>query len=199
MIAHPEVLVQLRNMLVVDVDSFNVLEDNTKHPDRLGCGGPPESSGRGMQEERRRRTREAPQAPERGKAMKPTELGHVRVKSPDTACARAEGPNRERSGRPEPAACERGVLSGIVVGGWESQPQGEGPDGSTQPAKETRAGHVGSEQYEPTSLRAIAKHRPRESEYYRGTGCGKTARPGLCRGRRVTGVPTAELLSGTSS
>jgi hypothetical protein len=29
------------------------------------------------------------------------------------------------------------------------------------------------------------------SEYNRGTGCGKTARPGLCRGRRVTGAPTA--------
>jgi hypothetical protein len=31
----------------------------------------------------------------------------------------------------------------------------------------------------------------RASEYNRGTGCGKTARPGLCRGHRVTGVPTA--------
>jgi tetratricopeptide (TPR) repeat protein len=31
----------------------------------------------------------------------------------------------------------------------------------------------------------------RESEYNRGTGCGKTARPGLCGGCRVTGVPTA--------
>ena len=31
----------------------------------------------------------------------------------------------------------------------------------------------------------------RESEYDRRTGCGSTARPGLCRGRRVTGVPTA--------
>ena len=33
----------------------------------------------------------------------------------------------------------------------------------------------------------------RESEYNRGTGCGKTARPGLCGGRPVTGVPTAEI------
>jgi hypothetical protein len=32
--------------------------------------------------------------------------------------------------------------------------------------------------------------RSRESEYYRGTGCGKTARPGLWRGLRATGVPT---------
>jgi hypothetical protein len=31
----------------------------------------------------------------------------------------------------------------------------------------------------------------RGSEYNRGTGCGKTARPGLCGGRWVTGVPTA--------
>ena len=30
----------------------------------------------------------------------------------------------------------------------------------------------------------------RESEYNRGTGCGNTARPGLWRGRPVTGVPT---------
>jgi hypothetical protein len=33
---------------------------------------------------------------------------------------------------------------------------------------------------------------PRECEYNRGTGCGKTARPGLWRGLRVTGVPTPE-------
>jgi hypothetical protein len=33
-----------------------------------------------------------------------------------------------------------GVLSGVVLGGGESPPHGEGPDGSTQPAKETRAG-----------------------------------------------------------
>jgi len=31
---------------------------------------------------------------------------------------------------------------------------------------------------------------PPESEYNRGTGCGKTARPGLCGGLLVTGVPT---------
>ena len=35
----------------------------------------------------------------------------------------------------------------------------------------------------------------RESEYNRRTGCGKTARPGLCRGRRVTGVPIASGVS----
>ena len=34
----------------------------------------------------------------------------------------------------------------------------------------------------------------RGSEYNRGTGCGKTARPGLCGGLRVTGVPTARDL-----
>jgi antitoxin component YwqK of YwqJK toxin-antitoxin module len=35
---------------------------------------------------------------------------------------------------------------------------------------------------------------PRGSEYNRGTGCGKTARPGLCGGRWVTGVPTERAL-----
>jgi hypothetical protein len=30
----------------------------------------------------------------------------------------------------------------------------------------------------------------RESEYNRGTGCGKTARPGLCGGPLVTETPT---------
>jgi len=45
------------------------------------------------------------------------------------------------------AICSWGVLSGIVLRGWESQPHGEGPDGSTQLAKETYVGHVG-----PTSI-----------------------------------------------
>jgi hypothetical protein len=31
----------------------------------------------------------------------------------------------------KPAACRGGVLSGIVLGAWESHVQGEGPDGST--------------------------------------------------------------------
>ncbi len=46
-------------------------------------------------------------------------------------------------GRRKVAICFWGVLSGIVLRGRESLPQGEGPDGSTQLAKETRAGHVG--------------------------------------------------------
>ncbi len=50
----------------------------------------------------------------------------------------------------------RGVLSGIVLRGWESQPQGKGPDGSTQPVKETYAGHAGSESRKRTSLQGIA-------------------------------------------
>jgi len=49
-----------------------------------------------------------------------------------------------------------GVLSGIVLGGGESPLHGEGPDGSTQLAKETRTGQVGPELYEPTLLRATA-------------------------------------------
>ena len=71
---------------------------------------------------------------------------------------------------------------------------------------------VGSDERKQTSLRGIAnkakadkQHRfqkivclraygLRESEYNRGTGCGNIARPGLCGGCRVTGIPTAEAL-----
>lgn len=45
----------------------------------------------------------------------------------------------------------------IVLGGRESRPQGEGMDKNTQPAKETSAGHVGSEKSWQTSLQGIAK------------------------------------------
>ena len=34
----------------------------------------------------------------------------------------------------------------------------------------------------------------RGSEYNRRTGCGKTARPGLYGGCRVTGIPTVEAV-----
>jgi hypothetical protein len=61
-----------------------------------------------------------------------------------------------RIGRQVTAACPRGVLSGRVLSGGESPLHGEGPDGSTPPAKETRAGHVGLDNHEPTSLRGIA-------------------------------------------
>jgi len=98
--------------------------------------------------------------------MKPTELGHERVKSPATACARVESSNKERTGRRENAACRQGVLSGIVVSDGESPLHGEGPDGSTQPAKETRAGQVGPGHHVPTSLRGIA-NRARESKHHR--------------------------------
>ncbi len=66
-------------------------------------------------------------------------------------------------GGPETATRPWGVLSGIVLGGGESPLHGEGPDGSTQPVKETRAGHVGLEPHGPTSLRGIA-HRATQSK-----------------------------------
>ncbi len=72
----------------------------------------------------------------------------------------------ERPGRPEMAVCSWGVLSGIVVGDGESPLYGEGPDGSTQPVQETRAGHAGSGYREPTSLRAIA-NRAQERKHHR--------------------------------
>ena len=98
--------------------------------------------------------------------MKPSVLGHEKAMSPETAWARVEAWSMERPGRPETAACPWGVLSGIVVGGWESQPHGEGPDGSTQPVQATRAGHAGSGYREPTSLRGIA-NRAQERKHHR--------------------------------
>ena len=88
------------------------------------------------------------------------------MKSPDTACARVAFSNTEQPGRPATAAYLRGVLSGIVVGDGESPLHGEGPDGSTQPAKETRAGHEGPGKHEPTSLRGIA-NRAKERKHHR--------------------------------
>jgi hypothetical protein len=72
----------------------------------------------------------------------------------------------EQPGRRESAEYQRGVLSGIVVGDGESPLHGEGPDGSTPPIQETHAGHAGSGNHEPTSLRAIA-NRAKESKHHR--------------------------------
>jgi RNA-directed DNA polymerase len=63
--------------------------------------------------------------------------------------------NHAPGGR-ETATSPWGVLSGIVLSAWESHVHGEGPDGSTQLAKETRAGHVGLDQHESTSLQGIS-------------------------------------------
>jgi hypothetical protein len=58
------VLVQLRDEIVADAEGFNGPEGNTAASGMgKGADGPPESSGHGMQEERRRRTWEAPEAP----------------------------------------------------------------------------------------------------------------------------------------
>jgi hypothetical protein len=163
-----------------------------------------------MQEERRQRTREAPNAPGRGEMMKLTGLGHERVKSPLVhrlaACARVESSNRERAGRRETAGCRQGVLSGRVVGDGESPSHGEGPDRSTQPAKETRAGHAGSGQHVPTSLRGIA-NRARESKRHRfrnlfrelGHTQVQAAAPASAAGRAVGAAHCASPATGFCS
>src|SRR5215475_12166020 len=55
-----------------------------------------------------------------------------------------------------PARCGWGVVSSRGLGGGESPRHGAGLDGRTQPGKDTHPGHVGPDEYEPTSLRAIA-------------------------------------------
>jgi len=59
-IAHPEVLVQLRQSKFRTPRVLTCPKATRRHPSWRGCGGPAESTGRGMQEEMRRRTREAP-------------------------------------------------------------------------------------------------------------------------------------------
>jgi hypothetical protein len=62
--AHPAVLVQLRKGACCGRRGFSRTPKATRdHPSWLGCEGPPASTGRGMQEERRRSTWEAPSAP----------------------------------------------------------------------------------------------------------------------------------------
>ncbi len=65
-----------------------------------------------------------------------------------------------------------------------------------QPAKETYLGHVGpikeANLTAGNSKQGKEQYALRGSEYDRGTGCGKTARPGLCGGCRATGIPTAD-------
>src|SRR5262249_48905933 len=119
----------------------------------------------------------------------------------DAPCRMAGGGGGAVLATGTPAICGWGVVSSVVLGGGESLRQGEGLDGSPPPGKATHPGQVGPEQHAPTSLRARAnKARAgngsawRGSECNRGTGGGKTARPGLHGGRRVTGVPTVAAL-----
>ena len=105
-----------------------------KHPLWRGCGGPPESSGRGRQGERRQRTQEAPLAPDRredrsirypvrearqgnpGSGVKP---------EPKGTAGTPEQAGGEVLVKRKPAGCCWGVLSGRVLGGGDSPLQGK--------------------------------------------------------------------------
>jgi len=76
--------------------------------------------------------------------------------TPTELAARIRRSLGDQPGGRETATNPWGVLSGIVLGARVSRVQGEGPDRSTLPAKETRAGQVGLGSHEPTSLRATA-------------------------------------------
>jgi hypothetical protein len=65
--AHPEGWPSFA-MAMADAEGFHAPEGNTIPPTWRGGGGPPASSGRGMQAERRRSTWEAPDTPGRGKS-----------------------------------------------------------------------------------------------------------------------------------
>ena len=117
-----------------------------------------------------------------------------------TAVAHAQAGGGGRS-QGKPTACGGGVLSRRVLGGGESPRQGEGRDGSTQPAQATSAGHrrPGAPAANLPAGDSQQRGWPAGSAWHRGsednrsTGCGKTARPGLYGGCRVTGIPTVEV------
>jgi hypothetical protein len=124
--------------------------------------------------------------------------GHGTMLEPNLRCGKRVRQAEKYCKKGKPAVCVWGVVSRIVLGGGESPLHGEGLDGSTKSAKETCAGHcrIGGTQANLTAGNSKQRvvgdgYELRGSECDRGTGCGKTARPGLCGGRRVTGVPTA--------
>ena len=85
-------------------------------------------------------------------------LGHRIKLEPKLLLADPDPGGRCDSIEGQGAICRWDVLSGIVLSGWESQPHGEGPDGSTQLAKETQADNYRqcrADYFEPTSLQAI--------------------------------------------
>jgi hypothetical protein len=119
---------------------------------------PPVKTREGFHQQKCRRTREAPKVPAVGTAWEGYTAIEARMGKPGTI-AKLESTvlsENHAPGRPETATYPWGVLSGIVLGARESRVHGEGPDGSMQSAKETRAGQVGLGQHEPTSLRATA-------------------------------------------
>lgn len=76
----------------------------------------------------------------------------------------------------KPSQQKEGRLTGyresdplVVLGGRENRPQGEAVDKDSQHAKETGAGHVGSDKRLPTSLQAIANKAKKEQKHrFRG-------------------------------
>ena len=133
MTAHPEVLVQLRDELVADAEGFN---DHRRQYKIIRNGLDV-------------KVRRSPQAVACRKRCT-QELGRP-LSLPDLHRGRISEPCK---GKVTDGLW--GILSGIVLRAWESHVHGEGPDGSTQPAKETCTGHVGSEHCKQTSLRGMA-------------------------------------------
>jgi RNA-directed DNA polymerase len=87
--------------------------------------------------------------------MKLTALGHVRVKSPETAWARVEASNTERSGRRAPMP--RGVLSSKYSEVGKACHKGKDLTEVHSPQSKLAPDIVGLDQSETTSLRGIAK------------------------------------------
>jgi hypothetical protein len=147
-------------------------------PSGRGGAGPPASSGRGRQAERRRSTWAAP--------------------------ALLQAREVEESGpRERPPEAEGGRITPRTQRGGKAHDRGKDVTAGRRPPRPHLPDTVGPADQQPTSLRGRANTAacvPAGSAWHRGsednrrTGGGNTARPRLYGGCRATGIPTVEML-----
>jgi hypothetical protein len=168
-------------------------------PRRFGQAGPSASAGRGRQEERRRSTGEAPDVPAGADDGVWSTAPEARPGPPgpgtllDPAHRRDPRPGRGRRPVTGPAHRLRvGRRSERRTLRW-GQPTPWGRSRRTHVARQGHASRTCRTGIRCAPLPAGARTQgcPRRgSACTRGTGGGKTARPGLHGGCRVTGMPT---------
>ena len=134
---HPEVLVQLRDELVADAEGFNA--HRRQHESTWkGEGAKVRRSPQAVACRKRNAVelRKPQSAPDVWTARLWHTAIEVQMGKPgnETRLEPNALPEKHEPGRRETATRPWGVLSGIVLGAWESHAQGEGPDGSTQRA-----------------------------------------------------------------
>ena len=151
-------------MAIADAEGFNAPEGHTHPPLWQGGAGPPESSGRGMQEERRRRTWEAPDAPAVGTRGEGIQLLRHGRGNPDTEqCwnlalrggtrARQAEESCHRESPPHAAGVSYHAEYSAV---GKAHYKGKDVTEVRSPHRTLLPDTVGSDHQKPTSLRGIA-------------------------------------------